>query len=168
MPYVGRRTLFLWGLSALTVIFFVLGGLGVPQSTSSLSWAIASLLLASAFIAYICMEPAIFAVVSEIPSSLLRSKSVAIARFSYAAVNIGATVLMSYQLNPSAWGWGAKSGFFWGGSCILGLLFTYFVVPEAKDKTIAELDLLFEKKVSAWKFSKIQVHVSEVATTSLP
>ena len=111
------------------------------------------------------MEPVIFAVVSEIPSSLLRSKSVAIARFTYAVFNIGATVLTSYQLNPSAWAWGAKAGFFWGIACFLGLLFTYFVVPEAKDKTIAELDLLFEKKVSARKFSKVQVHVSEVATT---
>ncbi|KIW99541.1 uncharacterized protein Z518_11280 [Rhinocladiella mackenziei CBS 650.93] len=161
MPHVGRRTLFLWGLNMLAVIYVVLG---VPPSTSSLSWAIASLLLASAFIAYICMIPVIFAVVSEIPSSLLRSKSVAIARFSYAVINVVANVLTPYQLNPSAWGWGAKSGFFWGGSCILGLLFTYFVVPEPKDKTVAELDLLFKKKVSARKFTKTQVHVSEVAT----
>lgn len=164
MPHLGRRTLFLWGLSTLTVIYFVLGGLGVPQSTSNLSWGIASLLLASAFIAYIFMIPVIYAIVSEIPSSLLRSKSVAIARFFYAAVNVAANVLTPYQLNPSAWGWGARSGFFWGGSCFLGLLFTYFLVPEAKDKTIAELDLLFEKKVSARNFSKTQVHISEVDT----
>ena len=112
MPHVGRRTFFLWGLAALIVIFFAIGGIGVPQSTSSLSWAIASLHLVSAFFAYLCMEPVIFAVVSEIPSSLLRSKSVALARFTYAAINIGATVLTSYQLNPSAWAWGARSGFF--------------------------------------------------------
>ncbi|RFU24727.1 hypothetical protein B7463_g11614, partial [Scytalidium lignicola] len=163
MPYVGRRTLFLWGLSTITAIFFTLGGLGVPQSTTTLSWAIASLLIACGFVGYLCMEPAIFAVVSEIPSSLLRSKSVAIARFSYAALNIGATVLTSYQLNPSAWGWGAKSGFFWGVSCMSGIFFTYFFVPEAKDRTVAELDLLFEKGVSARKFASTQVHAAEVA-----
>lgn len=156
MPYVGRRTLFISGLVALCI--------GVPKATSNLSWAIASLLVVSAFVSYLCSVPVIFALVAEIPSSLLRSKSVAIARLSYTVLNIAANVLTPYQLNPSAWGWGAKSGFFWGGSCILGLTFAYFVVPEPKDKTVAELDLLFKKKVSARKFTAVRVDVSEVAT----
>ncbi|OAQ87784.1 MFS transporter, SP family, general alpha glucoside:H+ symporter [Purpureocillium lilacinum] len=164
MPYVGRRTLFISGLVALCIIDFTIGGLGVPKATSNLSWAIASLLVVSAFVSYLCSVPVIFALVAEIPSSLLRSKSVAIARLSYTVLNIAANVLTPYQLNPSAWGWGAKSGFFWGGSCILGLIFAYFVVPEPKDKTVAELDLLFKKKVSARKFTAVRVDVSEVAT----
>ncbi|GJN80016.1 hypothetical protein PLIIFM63780_003540 [Purpureocillium lilacinum] len=163
MPYVGRRTLFISGLVALCIIDFTIGGLGVPKATSNLSWAIASLLVVSAFVSYLCSVPVIFALVAEIPSSLLRSKSVAIARFSYTVLNIAANVLTPYQLNPSAWGWGAKSGFFWGGSCILGLIFAYFVVPEPKDKNVAELDLLFKKKVSARKFTAVRVDVSEVA-----
>ncbi|OAQ77974.1 MFS transporter, SP family, general alpha glucoside:H+ symporter [Purpureocillium lilacinum] len=163
MPYVGRRTLFISGLVTLCIIDFTIGGLGVPKATSNLSWAIASLLVVSAFVSYLCSVPVIFALVAEIPSSLLRSKSVAIARFSYTVLNIAANVLTPYQLNPSAWGWGAKSGFFWGGSCILGLIFAYFVVPEPKDKRVAELDLLFKKKVSARKFTAVRVDVSEVA-----
>jgi len=163
MPYVGRRTLFISGLVALCIIDFTIGGIGVPKATSNLSWAIASLLVVSAFVSYLCSVPVIFALVAEIPSSLLRSKSVAIARFSYTVLNIAANVLTPYQLNPSAWGWGAKSGFFWGGSCILGLIFAYFVVPEPKDKNVAELDLLFKKKVSARKFTAVRVDVSEVA-----
>jgi len=88
---------------------------------------------------------------------------VVIARFSYAALNIVANVITPYQLNPSAWGWGAISGFFWAGSCTLGLTFTYFFIPEPKDRTTAELDLLFEKKVPTRKFTQAQVHLSEVA-----
>lgn len=163
MPYVGRRTLFLWGLSILTTIWIVLGGTGVPQSTSGLSWAAASLLVLSGFVAYVCMIPVIFATVSEIPSSTLRSKSVALARFTYAVLNVVANVLTTYQLVPTAWGWGAKSGFFWAGSSILALLFTWFCVPEPKGKTVAELDLLFEKKVPARRFAVTSVSVAEVA-----
>jgi MFS transporter, SP family, general alpha glucoside:H+ symporter len=92
---------------------------------------------------------------------------VVIARFSYACVNIAANVITPYQLNPSAWGWGARSGFFWGGASALGLIFTYFVVPEPKDRTIAELDLLFQRKVSARKFARAEVHVSEVVTETV-
>ena len=163
MPYVGRRTLFLWGFVILGAIDFVIGGLGVPSHQRSLSWAIASLLIASGFVAYVCSIPVIFALVAELPSSLLRSKSVALGRLAYTVLNVAANVLTPYQLNPSAWGWGARSGFFWGGSCVLGFVFAYFVVPEPKGRTVAELDLLFMKGVSARKFSETEVHVAEVA-----
>jgi SP family general alpha glucoside:H+ symporter-like MFS transporter len=36
------------------------------------------------------------------------------------------------------------------------------LIPEPKDRTTAELDLLFERKVSARKFSTAQVQLSEV------
>ncbi len=147
------------------MFFIIVGGLGVPQASSpssGLGWGIGALLLVSVFISGVTTSPVSYTLVSEIPSSLLRSKSIVVARFSYACVNIAANVLAPYQLNPSAWGWGARSGFFWGGTCTLGLIFTYFVVPEPKDRTIAELDLLFAKRVSARRFAKAQVHLSEV------
>ena len=110
------------------------------------------------------MIPIIFALAPEIPSTLLRSKTVPIGRFIYTVMNVAASILTSYQINPTAWGWGAKSGFFWGVSSVLGVLITYFILPETKDRTTAEIDLLFEKKVSARKFAKTHVHASEVAT----
>jgi len=166
MPHVGRRTLFLWGLSILTTIWIVLGATGVPHRTSGLSWAAATLLVISGFVAYVCMIPVIFALVSEIPASTLRSKSVALARFTYAVLNVAANVLTTYQLNPTAWAWGARSGFFWAGTSILGLLLTWYCVPEPKGRTVAELDLLFEKKVPARKFRNTSVSVAEVAERS--
>jgi MFS transporter, SP family, general alpha glucoside:H+ symporter len=162
---MGRRTLFLWGLSAITITFIIVGGLGIPQSSSpnpGLAWGIGALLIISAFISNVTVGPVSYSLVSEIPSSLLRSKSVVIARFSYACLNIAANVLAPYQLNPTAWNWGARAGFFWGGTSLLGLIFTYLLIPEPKDRTTAELDLLFERKVSARKFSTAQVQLSEV------
>lgn len=38
-------------------------------------------------------------------------------------------------------------------------MYTYFRVPEPKDRTFAELDLLFERKVSARNFAKTEVDV---------
>ncbi|KAK4935217.1 hypothetical protein LTR10_023679 [Elasticomyces elasticus] len=155
------------GVSASSRRFWiVLGATGVPYRTSGLSWAAASMIVISGFVAYVCMIPVIFAMVSEIPSSTLRSKSVALARFTYAVLNVAANVLTTYQLNPTAWAWGAKSGFFWAGSAILGLLFTWFYIPEPKGRTVAELDLLFEKKVPARSFTSTSVSVAEVAERS--
>jgi SP family general alpha glucoside:H+ symporter-like MFS transporter len=40
-------------------------------------------------------------------------------------------------------------------------VYTYFRIPEPRGRTFAELDLLFERKVSARKFAKTAVDVFE-------
>ena len=52
-----------------------------------------------------------------------------------------------------------KAGFFWCGACFLCIIYTYFRVPEPSGRSFAELDLLFEHKVSARKFRTTQVDV---------
>jgi MFS transporter, SP family, general alpha glucoside:H+ symporter len=61
------------------------------------------------------------------------------------------------MVNPSARGCGTKAGFFWGGVCFLCWLWTYFRLPEPKGRTYGELDVLFERKVSARNFKTTQV-----------
>lgn len=56
------------------------------------------------------------------------------------------------MLNPTAWNWKAKAGFFWSGTASLCLIWAFFRLPEPKGRSYAELDLLFEQKVSARKF----------------
>lgn len=166
MPHIGRRTLFLWGLAFMTLIMLLVGGLGgaqrSPHTADGLPWGIGALLLLSLFVSNVSVGPVSYALVSELPSSLLRSKSVVIARFCYATLNIVANVITPYQLNPSAWGWGALSGFFWAGTCAIGWTFTYFLIPEPKGRTVAELDLLFQNKVSARKFATTEVSLVEM------
>ena len=61
------------------------------------------------------------------------------------------------MLNPTAWNWKGKSGFFWAGLCFLCLIWSYFRLPEPKGRTYGELDILFERKVSARKFKGTDV-----------
>lgn len=51
------------------------------------------------------------------------------------------------------------TGFFWAALCFLCIVYTYFRIPEPAGRTFAELDLLFEQRVSARKFAKTQVDV---------
>jgi SP family general alpha glucoside:H+ symporter-like MFS transporter len=46
-----------------------------------------------------------------------------------------------------------------GGICFLCIIYTYFRVPEPSGRSFAELDLLFERGVSARKFKKTEVNV---------
>ena len=67
------------------------------------------------------------------------------------------------MLNPSAWAWGAKTGFFWAASGAICAVWTYFRVPEPKGRSYAEMDMLFAARISARKFK--QTAVADFATT---
>lgn len=63
------------------------------------------------------------------------------------------------MLNPTAWNWRNYAGFFWGGMCLLCIVYTFFRVPEPTGRTFAELDVLFEQGTSARKFKTTKVDV---------
>lgn len=64
-------------------------------------------------------------------------------------------MLVTRQLNGSAWGWGAKAGFFWSGVAALALTWSFWRLPEPKGRTYAELDALFERRTGARKFKGV-------------
>ncbi|KAJ6441722.1 sugar porter (SP) family MFS transporter [Purpureocillium lavendulum] len=97
----------------------------------------------------------------------LTIKTVVLGRNLYNVVGIITNVLTPYMLNPSAWNWRNYTGFFWSGAnqilqagiCFLCIVYTYFRLPEPRGRTFAELDVLFEKGVSARKFAATEVDV---------
>ncbi|KEF53384.1 uncharacterized protein A1O9_10359 [Exophiala aquamarina CBS 119918] len=59
-----------------------------------------------------------------------------------------------------AWARGAKTGFFFAGTCTLSLVFTAFCIPETKGRTYAEVTVLFQSGVKAWKFRSENVDLT--------
>ena len=164
LPYVGRRTLYLWGLIFIVASHFTTGGIGVAYAahkSTALAWGAGSLLLFFTFVYDITIGPVAYALVSEVPASLLRGKTIVIARSSYLLFSIVSNVITPYMLNPSAWNWGARSGFFWAGTATIMLIFTYFMIPETMGRTFYELDRLFETKTSPRRFASTVVQVTE-------
>ncbi|KAK9310916.1 general substrate transporter [Lipomyces starkeyi] len=170
LPHFGRRTIYMWGLACLTSCLVVIGGLGSASSKSSpaFAWAIGSMLIVYTLVYDITVGPICYSLVSEVPSVRLRSKTIVLARMSYNILNIASNVITPYMLNPGAWNWGAKAGFFFGGTGLLSLVLTYFCVPEPKGRTYAELTILFQKRVSARKFSTTFVELSDANGLNRP
>lgn len=157
MPHFGRRTLYLWGQAAMFVILMIIGGLGIPALSSSVGWASGALLLILTFTYDITVGPVCYSLVAELPSTRLRIKTVVLSRNFYNVAGIIIGVLQPRFMNPTAWNWRGKTAFFWGGLNLLGLIWTYFRLPEPKGLTYAELDVLFENGVSARKFRTVEV-----------
>ncbi|WVQ84711.1 hypothetical protein IAT38_006867 [Cryptococcus sp. DSM 104549] len=162
---IGRRQLLLLGLSGLSVTLMVMGFVGlVPDSHEyQRSMATGSLMLVWAVFYQCTIGTVAFSLVGEISTRRLAIKTVALGRAAYNVVAIVCNVLTPYMINPTAWDWGNFAGFFWGGMCLVCLVYAYFRVPEPAGRTFAELDILFERKISARKFATTPVNAFDVA-----
>ncbi|KAL5114788.1 hypothetical protein ACEQ8H_007350 [Pleosporales sp. CAS-2024a] len=154
IPRIGRRTLYVCGDAAMVVLLVLIGGLGlIDKANTGAQWGIGAMLLLFACVYNITVGPICYAIVAEIPSTRLRQKTVVLARNCYNLASIIGNVLTPRMLNPGAWNWGAKAGFFYAGTCLLCLVWAFFRLPEAKGRTYGELDILFERRVSARQFA---------------
>ncbi|KAJ9133758.1 Sugar/inositol transporter [Pleurostoma richardsiae] len=155
----GRRTLYVWGLAALCACMFIVGIVAVAAGEGSTSsYTQAGFVLAWLFIYYITVGPVCYAIISETSATRLRNKSVCLARIAYYVSQIIGNVIEPYMVNPTEGNWHGKTGFFWAGTCFLCFVWAFFRLPETKDRTYAELDLLFANKVKARHFSKVTVN----------
>jgi SP family general alpha glucoside:H+ symporter-like MFS transporter len=158
MQKVGRRKLFVTGLGIMSTILMLVGFLGIPShNTPALSYTSAALLMIFVFTYDLTVGPVTYCLVSEIPSTRLRIKSAVLARDCYNVASIVANFLNPPILNPTAWNLKGKGGFIWAGPCFICFVWAFFQLPEPKGRTAPELDILFERKVSARKFSKFAV-----------
>ncbi|KAK4235243.1 hypothetical protein C8A03DRAFT_46583 [Achaetomium macrosporum] len=90
----------------------------------------------------------------ELPSQRLRSYT-----FGFAtAIGFFAAWLTTftapYFINPESLNWGPKYGYIWTPSCWISALWVFFFLPEVKDRTLEEIDEMFEARLPARKFRK--------------
>lgn len=157
MPHFGRRTLYLWGQIVMFIVLMVIGVLGIPAQTTGVSWGSGASILILTFVYDFTVGPVCYSLVAELPSTRLRIKTVVLSRNVYNVFGIIIGVIQPRFMNPTALNWKGKTAFFWGGLNLLGLVWTYFRLPEPKGLTYAELDILFENRVSARKFRKVEI-----------
>jgi SP family general alpha glucoside:H+ symporter-like MFS transporter len=158
MPHVGRRRLYLVGLSTMFTILLLIGFMGIPAPQSGLNWASAACLIVFVFVYDLTVGPVCYCLVSEMPSTRLRVKTVVLARNAYNIASIVANFLNPPILNPSAWDLRGKGGFVWCGFCFMSLVWSFFRLPEPKGLSPAELDVLFEQGLRARQFSKVNAN----------
>lgn len=73
---------------------------------------------------------------------------------------VGSTI-QPYLINPTEADLKGKTAFFWMGTAALAVVWTYFRLPECKDRTYAEIDAMFHRKVPAREFAKYEVDAYE-------
>ncbi|MCJ1316708.1 hypothetical protein MMC15_002029 [Xylographa vitiligo] len=189
MPYVGRRTIYIWGMSTMALILYVIGFLNIDTGNQSVATAQAVLTLIWTFVFQLSIGQLVsllpitpihthspsasltppkqgWALPAEMGSTRLRQKTVCLARNSYYIASTIGQVLEPYFLNPTEWNLRGYTGFFWAGTATVVAFWAYFRLPETKGRSFDDIDLLFAKKVPARKFRGYDVDTFDERETA--
>ncbi|KAK3938546.1 putative glucose transporter rco-3 [Diplogelasinospora grovesii] len=90
----------------------------------------------------------------ELPSQRLRSYTFGLATAIGFFAAWLTTFTAPYFINPESLNWGPKYGYIWTPSCWISAAWVYFFLPEVKDRTLEEIDEMFEARLPAKKFRK--------------
>ncbi|KAK4553811.1 hypothetical protein LTR86_008986 [Recurvomyces mirabilis] len=167
-PHFGRATIYMSGNLGMMMLLVVIGGLAFSSSQHA-QVAIAILFVVSTLINLISTGPGCYPIVAETPSGRLRYKTIAIGRVVYNLTGIVQSCLTPRMVSPVGWGWGAKTALFYAGTNLICNIWCWFRLPETKDRTFGEIDLLFENRVPARKFvsTSVDQFSDHVASTVL-
>ncbi|WWC69105.1 uncharacterized protein I206_103041 [Kwoniella pini CBS 10737] len=165
---IGRRPLTVYPYAVTTGSVLALGVIGCFDYSSK---SLGSLLIFFACLATFTTTGASaianvvngsIAYASEIPTQRLRART---AGWGLAISNMVA-ILFSFctplMLNGDAH-WGVKTGFFFAGTGTIATIIGWFILPEVARRSPAEIDELFEKKVSLRKFKGYKTEVEMVS-----
>lgn len=160
---VGRRRLYLAGLSWMALMLFLIGFCSLSPPKVAVGYAQSVLYLLWNCGYELTVGPAAYILVSEVSSTRLRSKTVALSRNAYNLSLLVNYFAGPYILNPTEGNWKGKTGFLTGGICVVLLAWSYFRLPETKGRTFMELDILFSKKeLKTRDFKNYQVDFTEL------
>ena len=150
----GRRPLFLFGSLAMGFWMYVVAGFGVLPNPSTVekNVMVASLQMFN-ISNLVSWAPLNYITSGETPTGRLREKTITLA----SSISVIGTFLVSftlpYLLNAPYADFGAKVGWIYGSICVGSFFFALFVIPELKNRSLEELDELYDGHVSVFKFA---------------
>lgn len=180
MPYFGRRPIYLGGMLAMAVELYLIGVLGVWATTATPRPSNAADAASRPFVALVQAALTLvwtitfqlsvgqlgWAVPAEVGSTRLRQKTICLARNAYYIAGVVAGVLQPYLMNPTALNLRGYTGFVWGSTALLTFVWAFFRLPETKDRTFEQLDLLFANRVPARRFASTNVDALELSAAN--
>ncbi|KAI1103859.1 general substrate transporter [Jackrogersella minutella] len=101
---------------------------------------------------YVAYAPYAWLLGGELPSNHFRAHTYGVSTALNFLGNWLGVFTAPYFINPASLGWNAKYGYIWFGSNMIVFLFTWAFIPETRDRTLEEINEIFEAKVPARKF----------------
>ncbi|KAH6988182.1 general substrate transporter [Ilyonectria sp. MPI-CAGE-AT-0026] len=158
----GRRPMYIGGCIGLCALLVCMGIAGSVDSTSATTAAVGFYTMYN-FFYNVGVGSTVYTIAGEIPTSILRTKTLAITLSTSSAVNTMWSFVAPYMFNPGFGNLKARIGFVFGGFMLVFAVLAYFYVPETRMRTYEELDELFMNHVPTREFRHYQTVAEERA-----
>ncbi|KAF2008730.1 general substrate transporter [Aaosphaeria arxii CBS 175.79] len=160
---VGRRPILIYG--SLACALFSLAP-GIAHSVSPHTPITANVVVAFTVL-FMCaynasVSPASYVVATELVNSRLRAWTVGSATALGHILAWLTSFTTPYFINPADLNWGPQYMYIWAASNFIFVVFFYLFLPEMKNRSLEELDIIFEAKILAREFKEYKVDIIEI------
>lgn len=150
----GRRPLLIISGLGMAVGTLTMGGLGLNHSPSySISEGIVGLVFVYMFAFSLAWGPAVWVVCSEISTGRNRSKLMTLSTCTNWFFNWLVSFTFPYLFDADAAALDARVGFIYGSLMVFATVWVYFLLPETAQRSLEDINDLFEQGVPAKKFA---------------
>ncbi|KPI39381.1 General alpha-glucoside permease [Cyphellophora attinorum] len=152
-----HRPLMFLGVSICVVMYLIMGiASALPRSSATLT--VIGVATAFTSISYGPAVGASMAVAGEVSAANVRAKSLGVGQAFSSFASVVWTIVLPYLFNQDEANLGGKIGWIFFGMAVVYFGLMYFFVPGTKDRTFEELDIMFERRISARRFEKYQLN----------
>ncbi|KAI9155110.1 alpha-glucosides permease MPH2/3 [Paramyrothecium foliicola] len=166
MGTIGRRTFYFYGTSGIGLCMLIVGILGFVSTGKTVSLSTAVFLIIVQCIFKVSLGPTTYVIVGEMSSSRVRAQTIVLGRAIYVCGGILVQQLNPRMLNQDAWNLGAKVGIIYFALCFVWVAWIFFFLPETRNRSFADIDYLFQKKVNARKFETTPIDLFEITNNA--
>ncbi|OXB35168.1 hypothetical protein LQV05_001196 [Cryptococcus neoformans] len=144
---IGRRPLMMYGAAGMAVSQLIVAAVGVAVDTSNQAGQKALVGFVCIYIAHFASTWGILAwvITSEIYPYELRGKGMSLSTATQWLFNFAIGYATPYLVDVAPGSAGLKTNVFWiwGGCCCIAFVFAYFFIPETKELSLEQCDLLY-------------------------
>jgi hypothetical protein len=150
---VGRRTQLIVGTSCCGLAQLISAAV-YTASPGTVTSGLVLTAMSAIYNFFYCatISPYAWTVGAELTTQRLRSYTIGLGSALNFLLAWAITFSAPYFINLANLNWGAKYGWIWFVSCFIMVAWMFFFLPETKDRTLEELDELFEARLPARKF----------------
>jgi MFS family permease len=152
MARVGRRPLVIITLLISAALWLSMGIANCFKITPGVTWWTAASMMITIFVAGIGVWPAAFAIAAETSSLQLRARTQGLGWCVSALATAATGLVLPYVFNPDEGNLRGKTGFTFVASCLAGAAAAWWLIPEMKGRSVAEIDRMFELGLPARQF----------------
>ncbi|KAJ5939547.1 hypothetical protein N7466_002681 [Penicillium verhagenii] len=153
MNVYGRRNTMLWACIGIAILWLIIGIIGCFKAERAF-WAVGCLIVVVNFI-YAMGVGSVYPVIASETSTLrLRAKTQSVGFFVQFLTTWAFGFSVPYMYETNEGDMGGKIGFIFAFLSVVAWVVFYLEVPEMMNRTIAEIDELFERKTPTKEFKK--------------